>query len=277
MRERLNAYIEIARRVVEHAEEATASQLLQTEAARGPLTVWSTGQIEKLLEEIDVYRYMRYQPICERLPDGGWKRLYEECYIGFEALRLERFPKLDPDPSSHLFLALCEALDHSLLRQLTDHPVQIEGKQIFLNVSVGTILGGGFAAFTRNIPRARRGDIGFELHRGDIFQDFDMTLSAIAILRQEGYKISLDSVSPNLLPYLNLPKLDIDYIKLNVAKDRAAQLHEPAVQAALAEMPKDKIIFFRCDSESALMAGLALGIKRFQGWLIDDYLHVAMQ
>jgi EAL domain-containing protein (putative c-di-GMP-specific phosphodiesterase class I) len=275
LRERVNYYLENSRRVMTEEDEASPFQLLQTEAARGPLTAWSTGQIEKLLGTIDVYRYMRRQPVCERNAAGLWTPIFDECFIGFEALRLEHFPKLEMDTTSHLFLALCQALDQHLLAQFADNPDRLGGRQLFLNLSVSSITRGGFARFASVVPHAKRDTIGFELHRGDLFNDFAMTENALGILHREGFKISVDSVSPHVLPYVNLHLLDVDYIKINVSKDRYAQLNDSRVIKAISLIPKEKIIFFRCDSENALMAGLTLGVKKFQGWLIDDYLHVA--
>jgi hypothetical protein len=62
----------------------------------------------------------------------------------------------------------------------------------------------------------------------------------------------------------------VDFIKINVSKDRTDQLIDPKIRKALAQLPPNKLIFFRCDSEKALNTGLDLGVSLFQGWLIDD-------
>ncbi|MDX2028034.1 MAG: EAL domain-containing protein [Alphaproteobacteria bacterium] len=270
LRERTNHYIEVARSAATLIDEASAAQALKSEAARGALTPWSVDQIGKLLGEIDLRRYGRTQPMYRQDADGQWKAFCEEYFISFEDLRRERFPKLDLITPEHLFLALCEMLDQRLLTILTEHRETITGRAVHLNLSVRTIMSGLFVQFARSIPHDKRGLIGFELHRGDLFQDFTLTLSAIDVLHREGFKVAIDSVTPDMVDYINLAAFPVDYIKVNVSKDRADQLDNPAVRGGLARIPAEKLIFFRCDNESALAAGQALGVRQFQGWLIDD-------
>lgn len=277
LRERINAYVEIVRNAVIAGGEEAPSRLLQTEAARGPINSWSSNQIEKLLNEIDIYKYIRAQPICERKKDGNWHMLFEEFYIAVETLRQERFPKLENLEGSHLFLALCASLDQHLLSSLTDNSERLVGRNIFLNLSVSSTMGSGFAKFTRSIPPANRDQIGFELHVNDLFQNLDAALNSISIIKQEGFGVSIDNISPSVLPYLNLHLIEVDYIKINTEKDKVELLQKPEFLRALTMLPIEKVIFSRCDSEAALMSGLASGVTKFQGWLIDGYIRDAQK
>ncbi len=270
LRERTNHYVEIAQTVSALGTGGTPAQVLKSEAARGELTAWSVDQIGKLLGEIDLRRYGRTQPIYRREPDGSWTAVCEEYFISFEDLRRERFPKLDLITPEHLFLALCEMLDQRLAGYNDGASRDDRNRPIHLNLSVRSIMGSAYAQFIHGIPRNKRGFIGFELHRGDLFQDFALTLAAIEVLRSEGFKIAIDSVTPDMIDYLNLASFDVDHIKINVSKDRAAQLDNPAVRKGLARIPAQKLIFFRCDNERALAAGIEMGVSQFQGWLIDD-------
>ncbi|MDP9126809.1 MAG: hypothetical protein M3N08_00925 [Pseudomonadota bacterium] len=270
LRERTNHYVEVAQAVSALGAEGSPSQALRSEAVRGGLTAWSVDQIGKLLGEIDLRRYGRNQAIYRRNADGGWQQVCEEYFISFEDLRRERFPKLEMITPEHLFLALCEMLDQRILMMLTDRPETIAGRAIRLNLSVRSIMDAAFARFIHDMPRERRGLIGFELHRGDLFQDFTLTLGAMEVLRGEGFKVAIDSVTPDMVTYLNLSAFDVDNIKINVSKDRAAQLNDPAIRRGLSMIPPGRLIFFRCDNERALAAGIELGVTQFQGWLIDD-------
>lgn len=270
LRERTNHYVEVAQAAAILSPDDSPSQALRSEAARGGLTPWSVDQIGKLLGEIDLRRYGRTQPIYRHDKNGGWKPVSEEYFVSFDDLRRERFPKLDLITPEHLFLALCEMLDQRLLGMLTDKPEIIAGRAIWLNLSVRSIMGSVFAQFIRNLPHDKRSLVGFELHRGDLFQDFSLTLDAINALRHEGFKVALDSVTPDMAHYLNLAAFNVDFIKINVSKDRAAQLEDPTIRLELARIPPERLVFFRCDNERALAAGLEMGVSLFQGWLIDD-------
>lgn len=270
VRERINYYIDIARAAAVTGAGEPA-QALKSEAAHGPLTAWSVDQIEKLLHEIDVRRYVRTQPIYQYGADGKWQPIVQEYFVSFEDLRRERFPKVELITPENLFLEVCHALDHSLLAHLTQNFDAIAGRPINLNLAVASIANPIFAQFCYVVPRTQRHLIGFELHRGDLLQDFSLTLNAMMVLHREGFRVAIDSVTPDMVNYLNLASFEADYVKINVSKDRADQLADPAIRRGLSGIPADKLIFFRCDNDKALKAGLDLGVSKFQGWLIDDH------
>jgi EAL domain-containing protein (putative c-di-GMP-specific phosphodiesterase class I) len=272
LRERTNHYIEVVRTASTFGSEGAPAEALRSEAARGPLTAWSVDQIGKLLGDIDLRRYGRTQPVYKRTGPNTWAPVLEEYFISFDDLRRERFPHVEMT-AEHLFLTLCETLDQRLLVLLTEQYDTIAGRPLNLNLSVASIMGSVFAQFAHRVPREQRGLIGFELHRGDLLQDFSLTLNALEVLHHEGFKTALDGITPDMIEYINLGRFDCDFIKINVSKDRAAQLAGPAVRKGLGQIPAGKIIFFRCDNEKALAAGVELGVNLFQGWLIDDAAH----
>jgi len=265
LRERANHYVEIVRAAGTTGLDGVA----KIDEARGVLTTKNVDQIGQLLGEIDLRPYNRTQTFY-RYEKGAWKAEGQEYFISFDDLRRERFPKLEVVSSEHFFLALCSILDQRLLAMLTTNYDTIAGHRINLNVSIASIMGTVFAQFVRRIPHEHRALIGFELHRGDLFQDFALTLSAIEVLKREGFFIALDGLTPDMVPYLDLAAFAVDALKLNVSKDRAAQLTNPAIRKALERLPPEKLIFFRCDNEDALKIGRDLGVTLFQGWLIDD-------
>lgn len=263
LRERTNYYVEIVRASTIVGDET------KVEDAQGRLTAKNVDQIEHLLGEIDLRRYGRTQNFYHYV-SGTWKAAGEEYFVSFEDLRRERFPKLEIMAPEHFFLALCSVIDQRLLAMLTSSYEIIGGRMINLNVSVVTITGSVFAQFVHRVPRDQRALIGFELHCGDLFQDFSLALSAIDILKREGFRVILDSVTPDMVHYLNLGAFAIDAIKINVSKDRALQLDNPATRLGLERLPAQKLTFYRCDNQRALAIGQELGVSVFQGWLIDD-------
>ena len=268
LRERSNHYVEMVRAAASLSPDAPAGALKSDTA--GPLTALSVDQIGKLLEDIDIRTYARTQPIYELSGENSWQAISEEYFISFDDLRRERFPKLDMITPEHLFFALCEIVDQRLLTLMTKGNSAFAGHAMHINLSVASVINKAFAQFTHSVPRDKRGLITFELHRGDIFQDFPRTLNAIEVLHQEGFKVAMDSVTPDMLPYINLNAFSLDRIKINVSGDRVALLKNDVVIKALQQLPADKLIFFRCDSNQAVQHGRELGIKYFQGWRIDD-------
>ena len=254
-------------------DENTAARLLQSDAARGPLTAWSVNQIELLTKGIDLCPFIRSQSIYELQPDESWNSLFDESFMGLEEIKQTYFPHIDIKDPKHLFLDLCRVLDRSLLTILTQNYDSIKDLDLNLNLSIPTVLGIEFAQFTHRIPRASRQKIGFEIHCGDLTQDFTQTLSALETLRQESFKIALDGITPDMMGYINFDRFQADYIKINVSKDRTIMLKHEAIRNAIAAEPLEKIIFSHCDSQSALDTGIEMGITKFQGWLLDEKAH----
>ena len=264
LRERTNYYVETSRSASFISEETA-----KVESSEGRLTAKNVDQIEQILGEIDLRRYGRTQNFY-RIVGDEWKPLGEEYFISFEDFRRERFPKLQISSPEHFFLALCGVLDQRLLAMLTSSYEIISGRMINLNVSVTSITGAIFAQFVHRVPHEHRGLIGFEVHCGDLFQDFSLALDAIGLIKREGFRVILDSVTPDMVDYLDLTAFAVDTVKINVSKDRALQLETPAVRLGLERLPADKLTFYRCDNQRALKIGRELGISLFQGWLIDD-------
>jgi EAL domain-containing protein (putative c-di-GMP-specific phosphodiesterase class I) len=265
LRERTDHYVALVRSTaIVNADGAG-----RIEGAQGGLTAKYLDQIGQMLGEIDLRRYGRSQNIYRHVA-GKWQIQGEEYFISFEDLRRERFPKLDVVYPEHFFLALCGMLDQKLLAQLTTSYELIGGRRINLNLSITSIVGTVFTQFVRRVPQEHRALIGFEIHRGDLLQDFSLTLNAIETLKKEGFRIALDSITPDMVNYIDLAAFNVESIKINVSKDRAMQLTDPAIRTGLERLPSDQLIFFRCDNERALSVGLEMGVKMFQGWLIDD-------
>ncbi|HAX92222.1 MAG TPA: hypothetical protein DCY07_08490, partial [Rhodospirillaceae bacterium] len=271
LRERANHYVNESRTGDMGEDENSPRFLLQTEAARGPLTAWSVDLIDRLVKDIDLCPFIRTQSVYEIQKDRSWHQLFDESFIGLDEAKQKLFPHLDVLQPKHLFLDLCHVLDRSLLQVLTLNYDSVSDMNLSLNLSLQTVLGIEFAQFTHRVPRALRGRIGFEIHCGDLMQDFPQTLSALETLHQEGYKVAIDGITPDMLGFFNFGRFNVDYIKVNASKDYATSLKYPIIRDGVTHAPREKLIFYHCDSDQTLKAGIELGITKFQGWLIDDY------
>jgi EAL domain-containing protein (putative c-di-GMP-specific phosphodiesterase class I) len=270
LRERANDYIEASRTAATEQKASGAAQALQDESVRGPLTSWTVYQIQKLLNDISIRSHIRRQPVYARDHNGKWAPLWDECFVALNELHRTYFPKLEFETPNHLFLEMCQSLDRRLITGLTRNYELIKGQKLSLNLSVMSVVEAAFTHFSRMLPITEHNLIGFEVHVGDLFQDIDLTLNALATIRREGFKVGLDGITPDMLPYINFPLFNVDFFKINASKAHAGELGTPTARKIIASLPLDKIVFFHCDSAPALVAGTELGVKMFQGWLIDD-------
>lgn len=272
LRERANRYIEVVRDISSGAVKAPDGAA--SDAPQGTLTAWGVDQISKSLQNIDMQPYCRAQSICRYdSAHKKWVPLAEEFYISFDEFRRDHFPKLDLIMPEHLFLVLCETLDNCLLKMVAQNADLIDGKTLHLNMAVNSTLSPAFAHFALALNPTQRSRITFELHRGDLLQNFGRTLDAIKVLKREGFGVALDSITLDMANYIDLDAFKTDYIKIKVPKDqRPTLLQDPVLRKALEHIPVEKLIFAHCDSEQFLAYGRDLGVDKFQGWLIDKTL-----
>jgi hypothetical protein len=269
-RARANTYVESARASEVMGPVREAERALQEEEVRGPLTPYSLVQVEKLLENIDIKRYVRTQPVYRQDDVGVWTKHFIDFYISIGDLKRERFPRLNLSTPERLFLDLCCTLDRKLLVELAGHPDTWKDRTICLNLSAETVLSPAFAQFCHVLPNERRRNVSFEIHRSDLFVNFTTSRNAISVLKSEGFSVGIDGITPSILPFINFAMFDVDFYKINVTREKWPDLKDPSASAALQAMPRDKIIFSQCDHDESLREGQKLGIRYYQGWLIDD-------
>lgn len=270
LRQRANVYVELANASEHMGAIQTATLALQAHDVQGPLTAWSLNQVEVLLDKIDIKRYVRTQPVYKQDERGVWEKKQIDFFIGISDLKRERFPRLILDTPERLFLELCSSLDRKLLQELGSFTKQWENKNISLNLSVETALSSVFAQFCQALPKAARSRVNFEIHRSEVFLNFTTTQNALNVLKEEGFNVGIDGITASVLPYINFKGMNVDFYKINVTKEKWAGMTSPAVMEALKTLPSDKIIFSHCDHDEALQFGQKLGVKCYQGWLIDD-------
>lgn len=270
LRERANAYVELANATEHLGAMQSANRALQSEHVFGPLNAWSLSKVEALLENIDIKRYIRTQPVYMQGDRGLWEKKYIDFFVSVTDLKRERFPRLILETPERLFLELCCSLDRKLLLEFASHTEQWENKHIGLNLSVETVLSAAFAQFCHVLPKQARSKVNFEIHRSELFLNYTKTCNALTVLREEGFNVGIDGITATVLPTIKFSAMNVDYYKINVTREKWQGMTSPDVLAALQTLPPEKLIFSHCDHEEALQFGQKLGVRQYQGWLIDD-------
>jgi len=269
LRERADRYVELSRELAKAAESEEPERLLMSDRARGPLTPWSLGLIGQLIENIGVAPYIRVQTAFQRGADGAWLPCFDESFIGLEEIRQRYFPHTDLARPKHLFLDLCVLLDRTLLDAMAARGAARERK-MSLNLALPSILGAEFAALARAVPDSARASFGFEIDCSDLIQDFSQTLRALSTLRDQGFFFMVDGLTPEMAGFFRFEKLRPAAVKIDVSRENATSLKDPETRKTLAEAQCGDIVFYHCEDEAAIRAGLALGVTQFQGRAIDE-------
>jgi hypothetical protein len=234
----------------------------------GPLTARMLPRVEDALARIDFARYVRRQTVYETDHRGGFRPLWIESSTDVAALRRDHFPAVDLRQSAHLFLELCRTFDARMLKLALIEAGWTRGA-VGLNLSLATIQGQNFKPFADACRPERRRNVVLEIHRADLFVSLGMRGQSIEDLREAGWRVALDGVTPAVLPYLNVAHPSFDFVKVLIQRDEIAALSRRECLEALRGMDRSRLVFARCDQQGALDLAKALGVTRVQGDLVD--------
>lgn len=228
------------------------------EIALAPLDPAGLELIERRLAVADMSRFARRQPVC-RLGPRGMLLAWEERFLSIpeliETVASGRNAEADP----WLFLRLTRLLDRRMLSMLSG-PDELRGAGPFsLTLNVASVLSPDFLRFDTVLPSGLRGQVIIELLPADVLADPAAFAFARNFARARGYKLALGRVTAALLPMLNLPLLEVDFVKLCWSPE-LAELGRELAPSAIARW-----ILCRAETQDAVDWGRGAGIGLFQG------------
>ena len=235
----------------------------------GPLNAAMLSRIEYRIARCDIRPFLKKQDIFINRGNTGWWPVFEERFVSLADLKRKLFPDVEIRPSDPLFNQLCRLLDERLLHYLLIAKTKITHK-VSVNVALDTVFDQLFDMFAQNLQIKERENLVFEIHRAEIFQDIARAVEGIAKLHKLGFGVAVDGMTMDLLPYVRLNKLNTEIIKIHLFREHVALLQDDDCVKALRELDINKIVFSRCDHEGAIKIGQTLGVKMYQGWLIDE-------
>ncbi|MBI2978340.1 MAG: EAL domain-containing protein [Rhodospirillales bacterium] len=217
---------------------------------------------------------MREQTCLEMGPEGPGNIVFREHFISVADLKKRIAPDVNLFASPWLFQYLTETLDKRVLAVLANRGVEKATSPLSLNLNVNTILSRDFQNFHKVIDKNAK-KVVIEMQVLDIFADMNTFVYARDLLQERGYRVLLDGLNPLALQFIEPGKLKTDFVKIawgpefegETDSGKMAQMREVVTATG-----KDSVILARVDTEHAVKWGIALGVKRFQGYYVDDLM-----
>ncbi|WP_298725393.1 EAL domain-containing protein [uncultured Ferrovibrio sp.] len=243
-----------------------------------PLTPGALQQIDDILKKADVSTFMKRQPVTLCYGNQPPKPIFQEIFVGVNELRQAIAPNVNLRGARSLFHHLTRTLDGRVFRALLDGYVTRNSGPFSINVNVSTILSDTFREFDSRIGNIiKKEQIIIELQRYDVFWDFGEYQLACEFLHNSGYRLLIDGITPDLLQLFGRKELKADFIKLFYFRDRHDEWIDKELASKITETDANRVIMARCETEEALKAGMAAGIRLFQGWHIDNLIRASRE
>jgi EAL domain-containing protein (putative c-di-GMP-specific phosphodiesterase class I) len=270
----------IARAMVHAGEDESPAQqtgnaknLLQKRQEKGePLNPRLLGRVIQSLQRADLSNMVRRQFICALIGKATPQPLFSELFISIADLRETLMPGVNVSASKWLFQHLTETLDRRVLAMLSktnDHSITGE---ISVNLNVSTLLSPEFIQFDDSLNAAMRGSVVVELQKVDIFSDLNAFLFARDFAKERGYRICIDGLTYETMPFVNREKLGADMVKLVWQTDLEEKVGPKRIRRLVKDMQAARVILCRCDNEAAVTFGQGVGINMFQGRYIENLI-----
>lgn len=255
------------------ATVSSLTQVFQSSNYSMPFTPALLGQLERALQHADLSNITRRQPVCAIVGKSPPMELFEEIYVALSDLRKALCPNVNIYESPWLLGRLLETLDKRVLENIIHHDAGSFKKNFSLNLAVKTILSPDFERFDETITPAFKETIFLEIKQSDIFDDIKAYLTAKRIAAAKGYRICIDMLTAESLPFIKREKLGADFIKLIWNPDLLHKAEQPAFIEHIKDNDASRIILCRVDDKIAVELGQALGISLFQGYYIQKLLY----
>ena len=231
-----------------------------------PLTPAMLAKVEKALSSADFANMIRRQSICAIVGKAAPQVLFDEVFVSIPDLRETLLPEVDFSASPWLFQHMTETLDRRVLSNINKHDDGSLNSDFSINLNVSTVLSSDFLTFDDNINASMRSSIVVEMQMVDIFSDLAAYLLARDFAHDRGYRICIDGLSWETLPYIDRIGLGADLVKLFWMPELAEAIgSDDEIKSHIKRIGTGRVILCRVDDELAVEVGQSAGITLFQG------------
>jgi len=238
-----------------------------------PLTPAKLAEVEQTLSQADVSSLMHRQSVCIVLENARPVELFDEIYVSLSDLQKSLCPDTTLTGVPYLTDKVLAILDRRVLENVSHHDAGAFSKNFSMNMMVSTLLSADFSHFNACMESPFKSTVLLELGMADIFSDISSFLIAKEFALSEGYQLCIDSVSPDLLPFVECKKLGATYVKIPWCDDVGNKRNDPVFLTAIQKIGAEKIILNHVDDPKAIEWGQKLGIHLFEGFYVQKLLY----
>lgn len=245
------------------------------DAALHPLTPTLLGRLEDLLSRIDVAPLIERRPMVSLAPGRAPQVVLSDIGVSIETVRKRLIPDAELTSDPWLLRRLMATLETRVLDLLAEERFEVGSLPFGIDAPVAVVGAPGFAAFDRWLRRTAGPNALIDLHLMDVFADFPAFLRARDRLHAMGYRLCLDGVTADALPFVDRAALGCDIVKVIWSPSLASELTSVGA-SRLKELAdhngRGRIVLTDIDSDLGVRHAHAVGVTLFQGPWVEEAL-----
>ncbi len=245
---------------------------------RHPLTPTLLGRLEELLTRVDASPLLERRPMVALSPGHPPQIVLNDLRVTPEIVRKRLIPDVDLTTDPWLLRRLLATLEAQVLTLLSSGQVDVGALPFGVDLPVAMVATSAFKAFDRWMRDSDRPNALIDLHLMDVFADFPGYLRARDELHAMGYRLCLDGVTADALPFVDRAALGFDIVKVVWSPALASEL-TAAGNSRLKELAdhngRGRIVITDIDSDLGVRHAHAVGVTLFQGPWVEAALTAA--
>ncbi len=253
-------------------EDASAGRGLGTSFLGEVLDPFSLAKVNDSLNRTHIEDMIQQQPAVIIGVDGTERILFQENYLSIAELQRRIAPGYNLVSNQWLFQHLTQTIDRRILSTLARDDYATLSDAISINLNISTVLSKDFQRFDEVVAEFTD-KVVIELQQIDVFSNLENYYYARTWLKDRGYRVLLDGLNPVSLHYFDAGLLNADYYKvgwgLEFTETESTEDHD-IVGEAIEKIGADRFIVARAESEESVRWALTFGVRRFQGYFIDE-------
>jgi len=211
--------------------------------------------------------FVRSQRVIQKQAGQAVTPVMREYFVSLELLRKALFPDANLRRSGQLFGDLTLTLDQAMMRSIGHLPDL--NAPFSINFNVQSVFTKNFEAFLAQAPLDL---LTIEFRQPNVVEYFDEYLTARELLRSKGIRIAIDQIFPDTLGLVNLELLGVSMAKIHWGDGAADILRERHRAFSNILGMGIKLVMTRVDETAAFGVGASIGIRKFQGHLVEDLM-----
>lgn len=243
-----------------------------------PLTPLLLGRLEDLLNRIDLAPLIERHPMVALSPGSAPQIVLHDIAIMQETVCRKLIPDADLTADPWLLRRLRATLEAQVTALLTSERFDPGPGPLGLDMAVASIDTPQFTAFDAWQRQSGRSKTLIDFHLMDVFADLPAYLRARDKLHAMGYRLCLDGVTAEALPFVDRATLGFDIVKVIWSPKLASELTS-AGASLLKELSdhndRGRIVLTHIDSDVGVRHAHAVGVTLFQGPWVDTALTAA--